>query len=254
MKSTTRISRTTAEMALLAKYWAALLLLVSAVVIGGRNLFVHPARIPFVATLVIAGLFCLTAAEVRAEAKILRYRRFLVWKQIPYDEICECRSSLLPGFGYIGLAYFLAPFGRLYFVIARPAFTGNPEELVANINARRAGTVVSERQTDDGASGDNATNWAIRLCTLTAFIGVIYGFLLPIYFPRQIGPASWEGFPPWVALLMGLYQRAMTWPWAVGTMMVFMLIILQKHFENRAWILAWACGVLLGSMLTKLLS
>ena len=233
MKSTTRISRTAAEIALLVKYWAALLPLVSAAVIGGRDLFVHPARIPFVATLVIAGLLCLTAAEVRAEEKLLRYRRFLVWKQISYDEICECRSSLLPGFGYIRLANFLPHLGRLYFVTARPAFTGNPEELVANINSRRAGAEVPERQTDDDASGEDARNKAIGLCTFTAFIGVVYAFLIAIYFPRHLEPASWEGFPPWVASMMGLYQRAMTWPWDVGTMMVLSLI--SVGFEVSCW-------------------
>jgi hypothetical protein len=77
MKSPAGISRTTTETALLVKYWFALLLLVMAILIGGKDLLAYPARIPFVAALIISGVFCLTAAEVRADENALKYRRFL---------------------------------------------------------------------------------------------------------------------------------------------------------------------------------
>jgi hypothetical protein len=65
MKNTARISRPTTESAFLVKYWAALVLFISAISMGGKDVFVYPARIPLVAALAVAGVFCLTAAEVR---------------------------------------------------------------------------------------------------------------------------------------------------------------------------------------------
>lgn len=215
---------------------------------AGKDLFVYPARIPFVAVLAIAGIFCLTAAEVQTEENALKYRRFLVWKQVTYDEICECQDSFLPGFAYVRLVRFVWPWGRLYFVTARPAFTGNPKELAVNINSRRAGTWIPER-TNDG----NESNKGLWLCVVMAFVGVAYAFLWSIFVPGYLRPRSWEGFPPWVAVPMSLWQRAMTWPWAIGTIIVLMIVILRLNFKGRAWILAAVSGVLLGNMLVRLI-
>jgi hypothetical protein len=104
------------------KYWFAFLLFVGAISMAGKDLFVYPARIPFVAVLAIAGIFCLTAAEVQTEENALKYRRFLVWKQVTYDEIFanvrihSCQD--LPMSGWFDLCghgedYILSPPARL---------------------------------------------------------------------------------------------------------------------------------------------
>jgi hypothetical protein len=230
------------------KYWFAFLLFASAVNMAGKDLFVYPARIPLVAVLGIAGIFCLTAAEVQAKENALKYRRFLVWKQVSYDEIRECQDSFLPGFAYVRLVQFVWPWGRLYFVTARSAFTGNPKELVVNINSRRAGTWIPER-----TNNSNKSNKGLWLCVIMAFVGLAYSFLWSIFFPAYLRPRYWEGFPPWVAVPMGLWQRAMTWPWAIATIVVLIVVILRLKLKNRAWILAGVSGVLLGNMLIRLI-
>jgi hypothetical protein len=249
-EATPRISRTENSSAFLIKYWFAFLLFLSAIILGGRDIFVYPARIPLVAALAVAGLFCLTAAEVRAEDRTLRFRRFLVWRSIPYDQIRECRNSLIPGFGYARLANFSRPWVKFYFVTARSAFSGDPRELVAYINARRIGDPVSEAE-----SANDLTRESERgqfYCALAALVGVLYAILVQLFFPNYFQPVSSSGFSGWQALLMTSWQRAMDWPWSVGTILFLTLIVLWMRFRNRAWILAWACGTLVGGLATKL--
>jgi hypothetical protein len=124
-------------MAILFKYWLAFMTALAAALFA-RDLAAYPANlIPF-GLLVFWALFLFTAAEVKAHEKTLEYRRFWAWKQISYDQIGQCAASWIPGLGYVRLGRFVPPWGKLYFVTARPAFGGSPRELMEFINERRA--------------------------------------------------------------------------------------------------------------------
>jgi hypothetical protein len=131
------ISRTHRHTVFVFKYWAALLLFASAFLMAGDDLFTYPARIPVVLALAFWGLFSVTAAEVRIEPNSLMYRRFVRWHRIPYADIHEARLCLWPVYGFVKSKRFIPPWGRLYFVTARSAFTGRPRDLVLIINSRR---------------------------------------------------------------------------------------------------------------------
>jgi len=132
------ISRTQFGMAVLVKYWFASIALMSALGFS-KGIFEYPGRIVVIGPLTYLGILCLTAAEVRAEENVLKYRRFISWKHISYKNIKKCENSWCPWLGYLSLDHFLFPLGKVYFVKLRPAFSGNPKGLIDFINARRAG-------------------------------------------------------------------------------------------------------------------
>jgi hypothetical protein len=137
MRHASEISRTHPQSVFVFKYWAALLLFAAAFFMAGDDLFAYPARIPVVLALALWGFFSVTAVEVRIEPNSLMYRRFVRWQAIPYTDIQDARLCLWPVYGFVKSNRFIPPWGRLYFVTARPAFTGNPRNLVLNINSRR---------------------------------------------------------------------------------------------------------------------
>lgn len=137
MKPTSSTSETHPAMVFVFKYWAALILFVSAVFTAGSDLLIYPARIPLVLALLFGGLFSFTVVEVRAGDDGVRYRRFFAWRTIPYGEILDCGLCLWRAYGYLRVARSVRPWGELYFVAARPMFTRDPVEVVVQINRRR---------------------------------------------------------------------------------------------------------------------
>jgi hypothetical protein len=69
----------------------------------------------------------------------------------------------------------MQPWGSLYFVTVRTAFTRNPKELVANINARREGTWTPDQEADTESSQSKLDSG--QFCVLMVFVGVAYGLL-----------------------------------------------------------------------------
>jgi len=112
--------------------------------------------------------------------------------------------------------------------------------------------LVPESNTN-AASGDEANraeNTRGRLLyVIMALAGVLYAFVFSYFLPEYIRPRSWEGFPQWIRLCMTFWQRAMTWPWAIGTMILLAAIYRRERRKKRSWILVFAFGGLLGSML-----
>jgi apolipoprotein N-acyltransferase len=137
MMMSVSIARTDRHMVFVLKYWAGFLWFVFAVLMAGRDLVVFPPRIPLVLAFGVAGLFSLTAVEVRAKEDGLWYRRLLRWKRIPYEAISECRLCVWAAYGSLKLNRFMGPWGRLYFVAASPDPTTHPRALIQAINARR---------------------------------------------------------------------------------------------------------------------
>jgi hypothetical protein len=235
------------ETVFLVKYVFALVAFVPAV-LSSYGLSAYPARIIFVLPLAFWGTFCLTAAEVRVSEVSLQYRRFVVWKQVPYELIARCERTWNPWFAYLELTQFVPPWGRLYFVILRPAFGTNPKKLLAFINSRRAVARMSQMP-----QGDRAESWGINkevsLCALMCFLGLattlIYGYVVPGF----LAPPQSDGLPRWLVIVNTLYFRAVVWPWAIGIVAFLLIAIIWMRFKNRAWILAFGVGTLLGSII-----
>jgi hypothetical protein len=243
------ISETSSEAAFLFKYWFAFLLFLADFFLL-KGISGYPARIPIVLALTLWGLFCLTAAEVRGHERYAEYRRFLSWKQVRYDEMRDCRDSWLPGVAFMRLSRFVAPWGKLYFVTVRPAFSGNPKELVAFINARRAGAPIHHMAVNE-QDLSKATKKPVQLCALMASVGVVYAFMMSYLFPNFGRPLRTEGFPRWAGALINIWNQAMMWPWAIVTLAVLVFAVVELRFRNRAWILAFAFGALLGSLVVS---
>ncbi len=231
------------EAAILFKYWQALIVFAMAI---GFSVAVPSASIVVVILPALWGIFCLTAAEVKAYDRFLAYRRFLRWTEVPYEQIRQCKNSWIPGLAHFRFPHFVPPWGKIYFVIERSAFYGKPKELTAFINSRCAGKEVTFPPGDQVVYEDKKK--AVRLCVLMGFVGVLYSILLNYLFPDFPPHISWERFPLWIAIFMRLWDHAITWPWAVATMALMIALILRLRFKNRAWILAWAVGALLGSV------
>lgn len=225
----------------LFKFWYALIAFTWAIGLGTSP----PARIVLVVPLVLWGIFCVTVAEVRADERVLRYRRFLKWTQIPYEHIRQCKNSWIPGLAYLRLARFIPPWGKVYFAVLRPLFTGSPKDLLAFIHARMAGKefpLPPEAQTpEDKRKG-------ARRCALAFVVGILTSFMLNYLFPNYPPQMSWEGYPRLLAVVMHIWQRAVTWPWGMVTAAVLVGLFLRERFAKQSWILAWVIGAMLTQM------
>jgi hypothetical protein len=228
--------------AILFKYWQTLIAFAMAIGLGTDP----PFRIVVVVPLVLWAIFCLTAAEVRAHDHVLEYRRFLKWTQIPYEHIQQCKNSWIPGLAYFRLARFAPPWGKIYFVIARPLFTGNPKELVAFIDARIAGREFP--LAPDAREAPEDKGKGARHCALAFVVGILYSFMLNYLFPNFPPQISSEGYPRLLAVIIHIWQRAATWPWGIVTAVLLVGLILRERFAKRTWILAWVLGAVLTQM------
>ena len=119
----------------LFKYWQAFLAFAIAIAVG----VAPPSRLIITLPLVLWGIFCLTTVQVRAGREAVEYRRFLRWWSVPYAEVRGCKKSLLPALGYLRLRGCIPPWGKLYFVIARPIFGGCQDQVVPYVSARASG-------------------------------------------------------------------------------------------------------------------
>jgi hypothetical protein len=246
-----RLDRTIPEMAFLFKYVAALIAFFAATLFS-TNLSAYPAQIPFLGAFVLAGVFCLTATEVRACEQVLEYRRFLVWKPVQYAEIRECKKSWLPWFGYMRLTRFVPPWGRIYFVIVRPLFAGNPKGLVSLINSRRAG--MEAPTPDDGLLDGNGRAaspvFHVFLVLAGVFMSLMYAYLTPEFDQRIRAPSNSMGV---VALYFRLLHDATSWPWAIATIAIIAAAIIKFRSSRLIWILPLALGTIVGNVLARAL-
>lgn len=232
-------------MAFLCKYLTGGIVFVAAVFMA-EGLFRYPARIPFVIALVLVGLFFVTATEVWAREDALKYRRFLFWREIPYEQIVRCDNSWSPWCGYLKLNRFVPPWGKIYFVKARPGFSGDPKELISLINLRRAGVTVPVQQDDQDRSAPKSKD--IIFCVLFFGVGILWALILDnIYGQSQPNPELGK-FPVWIGILQTLLYRATTWPWVIGTVILFVAHIVWQRFQ---WISAAIVGGLLASIVLR---
>lgn len=242
------IDRSLPGMAFLFKYLAAVIVFVPAISMA-EGVLKYPARIVLVIPLVLLGVFFLTATEVWACERALRYRRFLSWQEIPYEQIVRCENSWNPWYGYLKLIRFVPPWGKIYFVKVRPAFSGDPKELVNSINLRRTGVVIPIQKDDPDASTPRTKD--VVFCALLFFVGVLYALILDNMYGDSQPKPRLDSFPLWVVTLQTLLYRATTWPWAIGTATAFVVQIVRQRFKRMAWISAAIVGALVASMVLR---
>jgi hypothetical protein len=246
------INRTMFGSALLLKYLFGFVVLVP-VILSVRGVRTYPARMGVLIPLLVWGVFCLTAAEVNAvDQRVLRYRRLLRWKEIPYSQIQQCKDSRIPGFAYLTLAHAVGPWGRLYFVTARPAFTGNPRELAEFINSHRI-TTGTHSSTRDGSEPKDRGTSLLRL-TLICLVGVACSFAYS-YLSTGFQPSLPEaGSSGWVATYRDILDRGTKWPWALAIIGLLVTDVLRSRDRSRHWLNALIIGVVMGSMILKALN
>jgi hypothetical protein len=242
------ISRTRLDMALLVKYFFGPIILIPAI-LSAKGLFEYPARIAVIIPLMLLGIFCMTSAEVRAGENALKYRRFLSWKQISFEQIVTCENSWNPWFGYLKLDRFVLPWGRLYFVKLRPAFSGDPKGLIEFINSKRAG--IERRLPVDGSNtGENrakSLGFFIFFLFVGFMISLMYFYLTPVM-DQQSQLASFQGA---AGLYLKCLHAAVNWPWGLGTVAIMILTIVTYRSRNLVWIPALAAGTILGNILAR---
>jgi hypothetical protein len=108
--------------ALLTKIWAPMLILgLPAGLISAGTTLGRILAIPFI----ILVIFLASAAVVNCRNSKIRYRRFLKWKTLSSDEIVSVRTVWEPFLGSIRSTKFVAPWGRIYFILD-DNFAANP--------------------------------------------------------------------------------------------------------------------------------
>lgn len=204
----------------------------------------------WIASPLIAGAaFLLSLAEVRAEAGVLRYRRFLRWKEIGYDEISKCGTAWPPFVGFLKLQDFILPWGRVYFVLDgslfENPFRGSESELMRHIlgTMQRAENSESITKTEH-----KAPRHLIVSGLLAGSLGVLVSLMTTLLFP---GLAQFHAretdFPRWVVIYDQLRTIVFGWPW---NLLVFALFVLAaaRSRPQGAWVFAFVAGLLLPSI------
>ena len=98
------------------KYYAPLILF------GGTFVFwsvgFRWAQLLILIPLFLGICFCASLAVLEIPDGTVRYRRFLRWTRVPYEEIVESGTSwAVFSIGYLRLKRFVFPWGKLYFVL-----------------------------------------------------------------------------------------------------------------------------------------
>jgi hypothetical protein len=225
----------------LFKYWQAFLALAMAVALGPTP----PLRLVISIPLALWGLFSLTIAEVRASEEVLEYRRFLKWKGVPYETIQECKRSLIPVLGYLKLGSVVPPWGKIYFVSARPIFDHGPDQIVPYVNARmRRREFPMDMETESlDARRQAGRRWALAFAT-----GIMCSLVVYYLFPNFPTTPSWVGYPSLIRVTMHIWEKLVTWPWGIVTAAVLSALSFRDRSAKRSWILAAAIGFMLVEM------
>jgi hypothetical protein len=97
------------------KYWAPIVLFLGTFVFWNNQF--RWAQLIFLIPMIVGLLFHASLAVLQIPDETIRYRRFLDWKRVSYDEIVECGVSWEGRIGYLRLKHFLFPWGKLYLVL-----------------------------------------------------------------------------------------------------------------------------------------
>lgn len=238
--------QTNSDVYFVLKLWLPLILL------AGMSVVLRQAHHAYALGLPIAlwAVFNLSAAQVKAGDQVLKYRRLFRWKQVAYEEIRECKVSWLPALGFLRLRQFVPPWGKVYFVLEAPlqwAVPGGQTGLTTFISSRSGEGRHSDTTRDDRDSARRG----VLVCLVMAVVGALssaIASLLSLNLPAYVAGA---GLPRWIVFWEQIGERTLQWPWDVVAGVLLAGCVICLRFRNRAWILSFGLGGLLGFVLTK---
>lgn len=183
-------------------------------------------------------IFYITAVQIRTERGLIRYRRFVSWKQVQGEQVESVGYSLFPGLGQIRLDHFLPPWGRLYYVMEQ-----DPRSVAQIVQVR-----ANHRP---GAGRFQGWCWPIA-CTSAAAIGAVVWLLVgPVPFATlassthsQFVSALWHGLEFVNRPIFHIFYGV-----------ILFAFLLRRRFQGaESMALAFLCGALVGDMLRPLLT
>lgn len=203
---------------------------------------------------VLLALLYLTAAQVRPGERTLRCRRFFSWREVPYEEVRECKVSVAPGLGVLRLGRFVFPWGRIYFVREEPhqwLSPGGQSNLTRFINARREGR-PNLPETSAAKRPDAPGRRDLTVCGSAAVVGALAALFSRTLLPDVSLQFDPQRYPHWIASYEQFQQTIASWPWNLVAGFVLLAIVIALRFK-KAWGFAFAFGGVLGSFVVKMI-
>lgn len=239
------------EAAIWLKLFVPMMLLAGGLGIFGKYVFTW--RIVFILPFLLAAWFLVTLAIVQVRGGTLRYRRLFTWTNLEFPEVLA--SGQRWGLGYVRLKRFVFPWGRLYFVLDRN-LNSNPFQPgdYALLRHLRRERVLVEDATPSSRSDDDRMR-RVKLVSVGA-VGAVVSLLGHIFMPRP-GPQSvldppFEPSKPaaWFTQPFEAYHFLSTFPIIQILFAILILLAISRRRRSEAWILAFAAGSALGSMVS----
>jgi hypothetical protein len=240
---------------LAAKYYVPIILFVGS---GATLLSGHPSfsnlvfRALLNAPFFLAACLLLSIAEVRVADRFLEYRRFSGWTKVSYDQIQHCRISWFPVLAYITLIRSEKNTARIYFVSGM--LDGNERrrtEITKYINEHRSGKPQLETQPVQHLAAKLKS--PRQFCLIMGLVGFLCAVLEVLFFPNFLVETNWDGFPSAVQFGMKILWKVSTWPWGLLTCAFLATQLARRRYENKAWVTAFALGIVLGAIVTRAL-
>jgi len=211
----------------------------------------HGWRILFAVLPFMAAFFQFSLAVVRLHNGVLQYRRFAKCRAIPRREVVSCGLTWPPFIGYIRLSHFVAPWGRLYFVLDRN-LESNPfrrADFALLRYIRGQPTPPKRLAQESGTAGDReallklvAAGAAGALVTLLQFAAADAGLgAIP---GRSVLEKPWQTTTfPWSILerlhLLGSPLMA------AALCVIFVALAVHRRRRPKAWLCAFVAGLAL---------
>jgi len=227
---------------------------------------VRPAGLVLLGLFAIAGLFLFTLALIMPTDGALRYRRFIKWHTIEYQEIVQCKRSLFPLVGYMKLNRFLPPWGRLYFVFHTPSepFFGRSAQkaIVQYIQDKMAGKAGLDTRGETKIEVHVAApekKGSLPVCALWALLGFVWVLFvrLVLDFQHTIPtPSVFAHENILYSLGLALWRlgtQLLDWPYNILVILAILALILASRFRRSGWAPAAALGFFVSELLVRFL-
>lgn len=199
-----------------------------------RNLFL---ACPFI----IAALFGVSVAAVEISGGVVRYRRFLRWKEITPEKMACVRIEWAPFLGSIQLKKLIFPWGRLYFVLDRNLspnpFAPGKYPLLSYIR-----NIVEGQEPAEPPAGKNG---GAGLSLIALAVGVLLYPLLLLVSPSLASKYFLPQYTPRHSLLEMQYRIIHLigrFEIQLAFFLLFAFLAIHRRQRPRAWIFAFLTG------------
>jgi hypothetical protein len=202
------------------------------------------------APIIVIACFFLTVAEVRVSDGFLEYHRLIGWTRVRYSQIAECEKSWFPTLGRLTLIRSDKSPSKLYF-ISGMLVHAEPRriELTTYITNRLSGEPPSEG--DVNVDSNSNRQKSRQLCLITGLLGVLGSLVLALVSHRSYASPDFAGFPWAIALASAVFWKVTSWPWGLITCAALIAEVVRLRYEEKAWMVSFVAGSLLGSILVE---